>query len=222
MSKQTWFLVAALVLLPAAARAQTQTPSDPEKAAKLERQGAGVRGGAWWPEGLREEPDGTYAQTPWFEGYFQKGLDLHLAVETAVGFWRRSQEIERTDALGAKSRQKVDTYIVPLFTALKFHPLTRPRDTVEPYLMGGIGVALGIDDRSGDDGVLSGPQTGTTVQGGLGFKLGTGLDLKLGRAFGLTVGARYQWIRFGEELGGERIYRGYGVDVGLTYRFQYE
>ncbi len=221
MSNHTWFLVAALVLSPAAASAQAEKPTDPEKTAKLERQGVGVRGGAWWPEGLREEPDGAYAQTPWFEGYFQKGLDLHLALETAVGFWRRSQELERTDALGAKSRQKVDTYIVPLFTALKFHPLTRPQDTVEPYLMGGIGVALGIDDRSGDGGLLS-PQTGTTVQGGLGFKLGGGLDWKLGRAFGVTVGARYQWIRFGEEVGGERTYRGFGVDVGLAYRFQYQ
>lgn len=221
MSNHTWFLVAALVLSPTAASAQTEKPTDPEKTAKLERKGAGVRGGAWWPQDLRKESDAAYAQTPWFEGYFQEGLDLHLALDTAVGFWRRTQEIERTDALGGTSRQEVQTYIVPLFTALKIYPLTRPQAGVEPFLTGGIGLALGIDDRRGD-GDLMGTRTGTTILGGFGFKLGGGLDWKLGRALGVTVGARYQWIRFGEEIGGERTYRGFGVDVGLAYRFQYQ
>ena len=221
MSNHTWFLIAALVLSPAAASAQTEKHTDPEKTAKLERKGAGVRGGPWWPHGLREEPDATYAQTPWFEAYFQEGLDLHLALETGVGFWRRSREIERTDMLGGTSRERVDAYVVPLFTALQVYPLTRATDGVEPYLMGGIGVALGIEDRSGDRD-LTGEPYGTSAVAGFGFKVGAGLDWKLGRAFGVTVGTRYEWIWFGEGLGGNGKYRGFGVDVGLTYRFQYQ
>ncbi len=220
MTKQTWFLVAALSLAPVAASAQEEKSPDPETRARVERRGGGVRVGPWWPRDLAEEPGVATTQTPAFEAWGQKGLDLHLAVESAVGYWSRSQVMERTDAFGGTTRQQVQTYVVPLFAGLKAHPLTTPGAGLEPYLLGAIGVALGVDDRSGDGGPLGEP-AGTTAQAGFGFKAGAGLDVKLGRAFGVTFGARYQWLRFGEALGGERTYRGVGLDVGLTYRFQY-
>ncbi|TMQ67463.1 MAG: hypothetical protein E6K78_05020 [Candidatus Eisenbacteria bacterium] len=55
-----------------------------------------------------------------------------------------------------------------------------------------------------------------------GLKAGVGTDWRLGQAFGLTLGGRYQWTEFGEDVGGQRIFNGLGADLGLTYRFQYQ
>lgn len=201
------------------ATAQDVEREDPEKRVKRMRQGAGLRGGAWWVQDLPEVSDAEYSQTPAFEGYFQKGLDLHLAIETTLGLWRRSQELEETGTLGT-TRQEVQSYVVPSFTSIKLYPFTRPNAGAEPYVSGGIGIALGIDDRSGED--LLGVGSGTALTTGFGFKAGLGLDWRFSRAFGLTAGGRYTWLRFSEELGGARTYRGFGLDLGLTYRFQYE
>lgn len=215
--------VASLLVLGASGSASAQQPDDPEARAKRLRQGAGLRGGAWWVQDLREVDGAEYSQLPAFDGYFQKGLDLHLALESTLGLWRRSQEIEQT-GVGGTTREEVHSYIVPLFTALKIYPFTRPTERVEPFLLGGIGFALGIDDRDTSGGNLLGLNTGsgTVLVTGFGFRLGAGAEWRFGRAFGLSVGGRYQWLRFGESLGGERSYKGLGLDAGLTYRFQYE
>jgi len=41
-------------------------------------------------------------------------------------------------------------------------------------------------------------------------------------AFGLTIGGRYQWASYSEDVGGRRLYRGPGVSLGLAYLFRYE
>ncbi|MGH7545612.1 MAG: hypothetical protein ACREKI_05460 [Gemmatimonadota bacterium] len=204
----------------APARAQEKRPQedDPERAATLKRKGAGLRVGAWWVQDLAQISDAEYSQWPSFEGYFQKGLDLHLTIETTLGLWRRSQEIEESGLGGGE--QRVQSFVIPAFTALKMYPFTRPADRLEPYLTAGVGLALGVDDREGSD--LLGVGTGTAVLTGFGFKLGTGFDWNFGSAFGLSANGRYQWIRFNEELGGKRTYRGLGAEAGITYRFQFE
>lgn len=206
-----------------AAAAQEPAREDPERKATLQRKGAGLRGGAWWVQDLPKVSGADYSQWPAFEGYFQKGLDLHLTVESTLGLWRRSQEAEQS-GIGGTTRERVQSFVIPTFTALKMYPLTRPDDALEPFLKAGVGLALGVDDRqtSGSDLLGLGVGSGTTVLTGFGFKLGAGLDWRLGSAFGLTLDGRYQWLRFNEELGGKRTYRGLGADVGLTYRFRFE
>jgi hypothetical protein len=199
--------------------------SDVEEEARLSRRGAGLRIGTWQVEGLEKIAAGEYAESPAFEGYFQKGLDLHLAIETTLGMWRRTQELEDSGGLGISTRERVRSYVIPATTAIKFFPLTRPDDPFEPYLSGGIGFAFGIDDRETETTLVGGGSSSsgdTAFLGGFGFRIGTGADWWFSNAFGLTGGSRYSWIRFGQEVGGEDTYKGFAFDAGLTYRFQYE
>ena len=203
--------------------AQQVEQSDAESRARLERRGAGVRVGVWDTRGLTEVPDASYSETPLFEGYFQHGLDRHLAIQNSIGVWRRSQDIEES-GLGGTSTESVQSYVVPMFTALRFFPVTGPEQSFEPFVEGGAGISLGIDDRQATSGGLLGVGGGEGIAMilGFGFKLGIGAEWRFSRPLALTAGGRYQWVRFFDDLGGERIYRGFGAEVGLAYRFQYD
>jgi opacity protein-like surface antigen len=200
-----------------------QTPAtDAEQRARMQRQGAGLRVGWWDVRGLEERPGVSYGTTPFFEGYFQRGLDLHLAIESSIGVWRRQQRETTTGPLGQAAHNEINSYIVPLFTAIRFFPVTRPGAALEPYVNAGVGFAIGIDDRQTSGSGLLGGTGGTAMLTGFGFKAGTGVEVRMTPALALDVTGRYHWIRFGGELGRERTYAGPGLDVGLSYRFQYE
>lgn len=206
---------------------RAQTDSLSEERAKRMRRGAGVQAGMWDVRGLGAVSGARVNESPLFEGYFQKGLDLHLAMENTIGVYRREQRITRSAGGigGGTIEEKVTAYVVPQFTSIKLYPFTRPEQRFEPYIAGGAGLALGIDDRENSEsgGLLGGGgQSGVGMVAGFGLKGAVGTELRFSRAFGLALGGRYQWIRFFGELAGERTYRGFGGDVGLTYRFQYD
>lgn len=147
-----------------------------------------------------------------FEGYVQRGLDDHLAVESSIGFWRaRTPKLQDPPGIIVDT----DTYIIPLVTALKLYPLTRPESRVEPFILGGIGFALGIADE-GENALGGG---GTSILTGFGFKAGAGIEIHIGRAFGVSAGTRYQWMRYREEIAGISTFKGVGFEGGITYRF---
>ena len=203
-------------------RSQPQPESELERAARLARRGAGVQVGVWQVRGLQQPSGVTHSETPLVEGYFRKGLDRHLALETTVSFWRRTQVARQGGGLlGGETEERISSYIIPQLTSLKFYPLTTPAQRAEPYLVGGAGFALGIDDRESTAGGVFGTDGGTAMTAGFGLKGGAGVEWRVSRAFGLSAGARYQWFRFLQELGGERTFGGFGVDGGLTYRFQF-
>lgn len=214
----------AIALLTGDAAAQTDTLS--ERRVKEMRRGAGLRVGVWDVRGLGEVSGARVNESPLFEGYFQKGLDLHLALENTVGVYRREQRLTRPGGIGGGDvEEKVAAYVVPQFTSLKVYPFTRPEQRFEPYITGGAGLTIGIDDRENSEsgGLLGGGgESGIGFVAGFGLKGGLGIELRFGEAFGAAAGGRYQWVRFFGELAGERTYRGLGADVGLTYRFQYD
>jgi hypothetical protein len=193
-------------------------PDDVENRTKRSRNGGGLRIGVWNVRGLEDPQNGSSSETPAFEGYFQKGLDLHLAWENTLSVWRRSQEFSESGPLGSTASE-IQSWVVPTFTALKFYP-TRPSAAVGPYASAGVGFVFGVERQDVTGPGLDGQDT--ALQIGFGFRGGLGIDFNLSRVFGLTLAGRYQWIEFGEELGGERNYEGLGADVGLTYRFQYQ
>jgi opacity protein-like surface antigen len=198
-------------------------PASTADATRLARGGAGVRVGQWNVRNLHEAADASYATSAHFEGYAQKGLDAHLVIETSLGLWIRKQEAVGEDAFGDTSRESITSYLVPAFTGVKMYPITRPGSAFEPYLGAGLGFVLGIDDRSVHaSGLLSaGSGSGTSFVTGFGFRGGLGAEWMFADAFGLAAGARYEWLRFGEDLGGERTFEGLGINGGLVYRFQY-
>jgi hypothetical protein len=221
--RATASLALVMTLLSRDAVAQADTLA--ERRAKEMRRGAGVRVGVWDVRGLGEVSGARVSESPLFEGYFQKGLDLHLALENTVAVYRREQRITRPGGIGGGTvEEKVAAYVVPQFTSVKLYPFTRPEQRFEPYISGGAGLTIGIDDRENSEsgGLLGGGgDSGTGFVAGFGLKGGVGMELRFSEAFGAAAGGRYQWVRFFGELAGERTYRGLGADVGLTYRFQY-
>ena len=199
-------------------------PTDPERAARLKRQGAALRAGTWRLHDAHVTAGASASETPVVEGYFEKGLDLHLTLENTLGAWSRAERATTSGGLSGPTEETVRTMIVPMFSALKMYPFTRPEQRLEPYADAGVGVAFGIEKRDTQSGSILASEfggSGSNVSVGYGFKGGVGVDWRPGTAFGLSVGGRYQWVRFDQPVGGAQLYRGVVIDGGLTYRFQY-
>jgi hypothetical protein len=218
------FALGIALLIPQVADAQADTAA--ERRVKAMRRGAGLRVGTWDVRGLSEVSGARVNESPLFEGYFQTGLDLHLALENTVAVYRREQTITRPGGIGGGTvEEKLAAYVIPQFTSLKVYPFSRPEQRFEPYILGGAGLTIGVDDRENSEtgGLLGGGgESGIGFVAGFGLKGGLGIELRFSEAFGIGAGGRYQWVRFFGELAGERTYRGFGADVGVTYRFQYD
>jgi hypothetical protein len=211
-----------MVLVPDAA-AQKDSLDAEERRVIRERKGAGVSAGFWTVRGLENRDGVDYSSSPSFEAYLAKGLDLHLTLENTLGLWIRTQRVPASGGLGGSSEEIIKSYIVPQFTAVRFYPVSRPMDRVQPFLGAGLGFAIAIDDRQteGSGGVLGGlGNNGVAFVPGFGLKAHGGTEIR-GRALGLSISAKYQWIRFFQDVGGEQTFGGLGADVGFVYRFQY-
>src|SRR6185369_17222590 len=129
------FHVAVLLALVACASvARAAGPTD-DLAAQSERarNGAGLQISSWQPD----EPAGFQNdQTIAVHGYFQKGLDQHLAWENTLGYWRETNRWTETQLLGTTTHE-LQTHLVPALTALRLYPVTTSANIVEPYVSAG-------------------------------------------------------------------------------------
>ncbi len=213
--------VSLLALGAASARAQDTTRTPEEARASRARRGAGIMIGTW---SMVDDPatgGATTSDSPVAEGYFRKGIDKHLALETSVGIWRRVVEAPASGGLGGSAGGRTTAILIPQMTAIKLFPFTAPGDAVEPFIAGGVGFTLGFQSESGGGGLLGGSGGATGLIVGVGASASAGVEWKLGEAFGVAVGGHYTYTQFFDDLVGERMYRGTGVKAGLTYRFQY-
>ncbi len=197
-------------------RAQSDTSETAlERRVKRQRSGAGVRAALWTVPTI-----GTSANSSWpmLEGYFQKGLDQHLVMETSGGVWVRS--------LGSGSGAE-KLVAVPLLTQIKLYPFTTTAQNVEPFISGGLGVTLGFDLNAGAGGgglLGGGSGGGTQTTFGIGVKGAGGVEYRLGQAFGIAGFAGYQYIYFLNPItstGNTSSLAGVLAGVGLTYRYQF-
>ena len=207
--------------------AQDSTKSNETSAetrARLARSGAGIVVGPWDLRGI-EPPSGVEASTlPMFTFFMRKGLDARLALENGIGIWRRVQEIPPTGGLGGTPGEEVQSWVMAQTTAVRFFPATDAGATFEPWLLGGAGFTLGIDDReTSGGGVLGGSSgaAGVAIVPGVSLQGGAGAEWWFSESLALNVGARYQWTRFLQDFGGERTYQGPAYEAGLTYKFRY-
>jgi len=200
-------------------QARPDTADQAVQRVKRMRQGAGLRVGTWVVSNL-DTPSGASSSTlPAFEGYWQKGLDRHLVIETSAGLWHRQES-----SGSGTSAESVGSFIVPLFTALKLYPFTGPEDRLEPLVSAGAGFVLGLDKQNTVSGGLLGGGGGSSalnVVAGIGAKGAAGVEYRISQAFGLTALAGYQYIVFAQDVGGQSSYKGFMLYAGLTYRFQY-
>jgi len=220
-------LLLALSLTASEMSAQDSTRSEEsgaETRARLARKAAGIVVGPWELRGV-EPPAGVEASTlPMFSFFLRKGLDARLALENGLGVWRRVQEIPATGGIGGTPGEEVQSWVVAQTTAVRFFPATDAGATLEPWLLGGAGFTLGIDDReTSGGGVLGGSSgaAGVVIVPGVSLQGGAGAEWWFSESLALNVGARYQWTRFLEDFGGERTYQGPAYEAGLTYKFRY-
>jgi hypothetical protein len=199
--------------------------STAETRARLARSAAGLTVGPWELRGV-EPPSGVDVSTlPMFSGYIRKGLDVRLALENGIGVWRRVQTTPPTGGIGGSPGEEVQSWVVAQSTAIRFFPATDAGATFEPWILGGAGITLGIDDRETSGGGILGGSTGgagVAIVPGFSLQGGVGTEWWFSRSLALNVGARYQWTRFLEEFGGERTYQGPVYEAGFTYKFRYQ
>jgi opacity protein-like surface antigen len=213
--------LSAIVISTSAITAQATSPTDtsaktpdPIKRAQLARRGGGLRAGPWRLNG-QQTPSGTSESSiPAFEGFVRTGLDQHLLLENSVGVWRQRQATSASGGILGGSAAATDNYIIPQFTSILFYPFTSPNDRVEPYLRGGLGFSLGVQDPQSGGGSIS-------FTPGFGFTSGVGVEWRMTEALGFAASTRYQWIRFFQEFGLQQTYQGPIVEAGITYRFQF-
>jgi hypothetical protein len=190
-----------------------------EHRVKRMREGAGLRVGSWMVSNLATPSGASSSALPEFEAYWQKGLDRHLAIETSAGLWHRQQS-----AGSGPSAETTGSFVIPLLTTIKLYPFTGPDQQLEPVVAAGVGFAMGLERQSTVTGGLLGggsASSGVNLVAGFGLKGGAGLEYHFGRAFGISVGAAYQWVLYAQNVGGQSDYKGFGIFGGLTYRFQY-
>jgi hypothetical protein len=205
------------------AAAQKATPPDSASQAiqrvKRMRQGAGLEVGGWMVSNLQNPSGASSSSLPAFEGYWQKGLDRHLALETSISLWNRRQ----TSGSGPTA-ESVSSFVLPLLTTIKLFPFTGPEERLEPFAMGGAGLAIGVEKQNTVSGGLLGggsASSGINLVAGVGLRGGLGVEYHFSRAFGLSLSGIYQWVVFTQDVGGQGDYKGFGIYGGLTYRFQY-
>jgi hypothetical protein len=229
MKRHVGWLCAVAVILSLVARdsAAQLTPEKPklsaaEEKAQIARRGAGLIINSW---SLVDDPTAGTSSTiddlPLGEGFFRKGLDKHVALETTVGVWRRVITNPGTPGPFGTPGGKTTVFLLPQMTAIKLYPFTTPENKFEPFISAGVGLTLGLTSESGSGGLVGGGGGVSGLVAGLGARFTTGAEWRFSKAFGLTAGGHYSYIHFFESLAGQEMYRGTGVMVGLTYRFQY-
>lgn len=220
------FLAASLVVaVPLSAQVvKRDSLTEAEVRAQQARKGIVLTVGTWDLRGIEPPATVEVSTMPMISGYFRKGLDKRIAMENGIGVWRRVQTIPPTGGLGGSPGEEVQSWVVAQTTALRMYPFTDAGAMFEPWLLGGAGVTLGIDDRETEGGgVLGGASgaTGVAIVPGFTLQGGAGIELHLGESFGLIGGARYQWTRFLQDFGGERTYQGPIYEAGFSYKFRY-
>lgn len=205
--------IAIASLLPVLTVAAQGRPAEPETEAeakaRLARRSAGLTVGHWDLRGI-EPPSSVEVSTwPLISGFLRKGLDNRLALENGISVWRREQRVPATGGLGGTPEEQVQSWVVAQTTAIRFFPFTEPGARWEPWVLGGAGFTLGIDDReTSGGGLLGGAAGGSGVQivPGVSLQGGAGFEWWMSSAFALNVSGRYQWTRFFQAFGGERTY----------------
>lgn len=207
-----------------AAQEPTQSPeSKAEAEARIARKAAGLSVGAWDLRGVEPASGVDVSTWPMISGFLRKGLDARLALENGIGVWRREQKVPASGGLGGTSGETVQSWVIAQSTAVRFFPFTDAGARFEPWILGGAGLTLGIDDRETSGGGLGSATGGSGVFIVPGFSLqgGLGTEWWFAESYALNVSGRYQWTRFLDDFGGERTYQGPVFEAGLTYKFRY-
>lgn len=189
-----------------------------------------VRFGLWFPKdeakgfnfegNLIDETDGKIdqSQAMGLDFHFRKNIGSPLYTDLSVGAWYTTYEfsVDEATSNGLLREADVWAFIVPITLGLSIAPL--PDNPVQPYAMAGLGAYLAFTGREllrlSDQNVND---TETHIR--FGFYLGAGLDLMLAETFGISVGAKYQFLEFEEPLfTGQKDFTGLQASIGVAMK----
>lgn len=170
-----------------------------------------VRVGAWFPKDKEQgvklddiafnKADGAIdeAQALGFDFHFRKNIGSPFYSDLSVGGWYTSYQFNpNADYVGVLEQYDAWTVIVPVTIGLSVAPL--PDNPIQPYAGAGIGLYVaftGHDDLQVSEENEVPDDTESYIR--FGYYVHAGLDFMLSGSFGISVGAKYQFIEFDKD-----------------------
>lgn len=227
------FLVIALVFFVAAGTLSAQQEKQQKETrvvVKQERERTGfytIRFGAWWPKdaektfkwGDVETPNAQVDQSQalGLDFHFRKMMTHPLYFDVSAGAWYTTYKFNFTDQLESfNTNIEAWAVIVPVTLGLSVSPLPA-ESPIQPYAMAGLGAYVGI---TGYDKLLvsnenQSKDTKSYVR--FGYYLGAGFDFLFADTFGVSIGAKYQFLEFQDYLATQqKDFTGLQATIGIA------
>ncbi len=187
-----------------------------------------IRVGAWFPKdkekgfdfdnNLVDETDGKIDQSQalGIDFHFRNQASHPLYMDLSVGGWYTNYEFTANDVLDRIQKNSAYAVIIPVTIGVSVAPL--PDNPIQPYAMAGLGAYFGITgydiDQVSDQNASA---SDTYVR--FGYYLGAGLDFMFAESFGVSVGAKYQFLEFKDPLyTGQKVFTGLQAEVGIAMK----
>lgn len=183
----------------------------------------GLKGGVWRVDKAKDmistsvykASSNTYS--PYLELYFSLGLKKGFCLEFLLGSCSRGET--RFDVPDGYFWESIT--IVPLsFGAKHFFFSKNPKRKWKPYTDLGLSYVIGsskLDYGSFGSGEKYFFEGFGKSRSTFGLFLGGGLDYSLSELLWVNFDLKYQWIKFGKEVGGLKDYGGTRLTLGLSY-----
>lgn len=217
-----------LLTLAAALPARGQTPTaaaiqySADSIVRLHHKAAGVAVGSWFVGPLDVRSEVESRTSPMLELFYQSGRSPRRVLEGGVSAWRWNLEARTAGTCPScapfQAGDYVSAYLIPAFVSVKLYPRSSPNARLEPYVLAGPAIALAVQMYSnGNAAGLYGSNAEAGLQAGIGARVGAGADYRLTPAWGISLGARYQAIRFFNAVAGRKSFNGPVLQGGLVH-----
>ncbi|MFZ1730149.1 MAG: outer membrane beta-barrel protein, partial [Bacteroidota bacterium] len=149
--------------------------------------------------------------------HFRNQAAHPLYMDLSVGAWYTKNNFERNTDLTNFDLKKAETWavIIPVTIGVSVAPL--PDNPIQPYAMAGLGAYIGISGRDDIMQLSEQNKSASETVVAFGYYLGAGLDFMFAETFGISVGAKYQFIEFKDPLKtGQKNLTGLQASVGIA------
>jgi len=189
-----------------------------------------IRVGTWFPKDKEQGfqfKDVSYnnakssidqSQALGLDFHYRNSLGSQLFVDFSVSGWYSTYSFKFNETLADPSlAQEASSWVVvvPITLGLSLNPL--PDNPVQPYAMAGIGAYVGVTGREVTVNGQGRHITEDKSKVALGGYIGAGLDFFLTPGFGLSLGLKYQLVKFDEAMfTQQKDFTGLQVLLGIT------
>ncbi|MCB2203686.1 outer membrane beta-barrel protein [bacterium] len=191
-----------------------------------------VRFGAWFPKDEEKafnynnnliEETGDFAdqsQALGLDFHFRRNVGRPLFFDASASVWYTTTDFNFSNVTSNPDEiQDASTWsiILPITVGLSVAPL--PDNPIQPYAMAGVGAYFGFTGRDITRVSNQNEPDDTETYIRFGFYLGAGLDFLFAEDFGISAGAKYQFIKFDDPLfTGQTDLTGLQATIGFVMR----